>query len=247
MFKGMGIPWQRALAELTVIVVGILVALWVDALIQYRSDRNTETQYLESLAVDLRSDITELDSASVWTFRHGNAAEQVMAFLQGMESPPPPDTLVKSIALAGWQYPPPFATLTLDELRSTGNLQLIRNNALKRSIGAYYDLIEIQLAINEPLQERVWEDYDRRVKYFLTADERSWVSEEMYGPVSGFDASMVSLPDTAEIRQRLTSVPDLKETLNEVLYASRVQRSLWTDISRVANALLSEIRAELGR
>jgi len=247
MFKGMGIPWQRALAEMTVIVVGILVALWVDALIQYRSDRNTETQYLESLAVDLESDLAELDSAAIWTFRHGHAAEQVVAFIQSVGSPPPPDTLVKSIVLAGWQYPPPFATLTLDELRSTGNLQLIQNDALKRSIGAYYDLIEIQLAINEPLQDRVWEDYDRRVKYLLSADERSLVNVEMYGSISGCDGSRIPFPDTAEIRQRLASVPDIEETLSEVLFASRTQRSLWTDISRVANALLSEIRTELGR
>jgi hypothetical protein len=247
MFKGMGVPWHRALAELAVIVVGILMAFWVDALIQYRSDRNTEIRYLESLSVDLQSDIAELDSAAVWTFRHGHAAEQVLVFLEGDETRPPPDTLIKHISLAGWQYPPPFATLTLDELRSTGNLQLIRNGALKRAIGAYYDLIEIQLAINQPLQDRVWEDYDRRVKYLLSADARSLVTEEMYGSISGFDGSLVSLPDTAEIRRKLASIPDIKETLNEVLYASRVQRSLWADISRVSNSLLTDIHRELGR
>jgi len=247
MVKGLGVSWQRALAELAVIVVGILVALWIDALIQYQTDRRTETQYLESLAIDLRGDIVELDSASIWTYRHGQAAEQVLAFLQGVESPPPPDTLVKSIVLAGWQYPPPFATLTLEELLSTGDLQLIRNAALKRAIGEYYDLIEIQLAINQPLQDRVWEDYDRRVTHLLSADVRSLVNVEMYGSIPGFDGSTVSFPDTAKIRQRLASIPDINETLGEVLFASRVQRSIWADISRVANLLLTEIGRELGR
>jgi hypothetical protein len=237
--------WRSALAELTIIVVGILLALWVDALREDRIDRKTERQYLESFLLDLERDLAELDSATTWTLRHGHAAEEVQLFLGAVEGPASPDTLVKSIALAGWQYLPPFSTLTIDELRSTGNLQLLRNVELRRSIGEYYNLIETVLPVAEDLRQCVWGDYDRWVKRFLSADVRTSVNVEMLGPIPGFDASMVLLPDTSEIRGALSAVPGLRETLEEVVFASRVQRNIWTVLAESAEGLREEINNEL--
>jgi hypothetical protein len=239
------VKWRSALAELTIIVVGILLALWVDAWNEDRIDRRTERQYLESLLLDLERDLAELDSASTWTLRHGRAAEQVQLFLGGVEGLGPPDTLVKSIALAGWQYLPPFSTLTIDELRSTGNLQLLRDIGLRRSIGAYYNLIETVLPVAEDLRQRVWGDYDRLVKNFLSADVRTSVNVEMLGPIPGFDRSTVSLPDTSEIRRALSAASGLRETLEEIVFASRVQRNIWKTLTESAEDLREEINAEL--
>ena len=51
----------RASAELVVIIVGVLTALWVDEWREERDDRALETQYLQGLATDVRQDLTRLD------------------------------------------------------------------------------------------------------------------------------------------------------------------------------------------
>ena len=121
---------RRAVGELAIIILGVLIALWVDELRQTRTDRATEAAYIQGLAMDLRNDLAELDSAAVWSSRFEAAAGTVLSFLDGESKDL--DSLVSAVAIAGWQYPPEFSTHTIDDLRSTGNLRLISRISLSR-------------------------------------------------------------------------------------------------------------------
>jgi len=50
--------WPELIAELLLIIVGILTALTIDGLVQDRQDRETETTYLELL----RDDLTQIEA-----------------------------------------------------------------------------------------------------------------------------------------------------------------------------------------
>ena len=68
------LPWGRLAAEFVVIIVGVLTALWVDELRQARADHSVELAYIEGLTTDLRADLAEIDSATVWSDRFEAAA-----------------------------------------------------------------------------------------------------------------------------------------------------------------------------
>ena len=71
----MRLDWRRLFGEFVVIVVGVLVALWVDQLREARVNAGLEIEYLESLVTDLESDLSQFDEAEVWMRRsEGNAA-----------------------------------------------------------------------------------------------------------------------------------------------------------------------------
>ena len=126
----MRLDWRRLFGEFVVIVVGVLVALWVDQLREARVNAGLEIEYLESLVTDLESDLSQFDEAEVWMRRSEGNAAIVLALYEG--SPPTDDVtdLVVAVETAGWQFVPSITRNTLDDLRSTGNLRLITDPAV---------------------------------------------------------------------------------------------------------------------
>ncbi len=114
--------WRLLLGEFVVIVVGILMALWVDELREARFNADLEVRYLESLVTDLEADLAQFDETESWMRRSEAAAATVLALYQG--SPPTENAadLVAAVETAGWQSWPSITRNTIDDLRSTGNL-----------------------------------------------------------------------------------------------------------------------------
>lgn len=109
-----GRRFARVIGELTIIVVGVLVALAADSWYQSRSERRELAGYLDRLAVDLEADsptfqlvLTVLDSKD-------NRLDQVARVALGNEEP---DSLFFR-RLAGTQYMG-FHTPGLDAPRTT--------------------------------------------------------------------------------------------------------------------------------
>ena len=61
--------WRHLLGEFVVIVVGVLVALWVDQLREARDNAELEVEYLESFVTDLDADLAEFDETEAWMRR----------------------------------------------------------------------------------------------------------------------------------------------------------------------------------
>ena len=68
--------WRFLLGEFVVIVLGVLVALWVDQEQASRRDALLEVEYLESFLIDLDTDLAQFDSADATKVR----VVQILAF-----------------------------------------------------------------------------------------------------------------------------------------------------------------------
>ena len=75
--------WRFLIGEFVVIVMGVLVALWVDGLQTTRAEARLEIEYLESLLIDLETDLAQFDSADAWSRRQEAAAATVLALYEG--------------------------------------------------------------------------------------------------------------------------------------------------------------------
>ena len=236
--------WRFLLGEFVVIVVGVLMALWVDELRDARDAAALEIEYLGSFVTDLEADLAQFDEAEAWMRRSEAAAATVLALYQG--APPTENTadLVMAVETAGWQAWPVITRNTIDDLRSTGNLRLIRDRSLRRAIAAYYTTIENVSIPNANMRERIWAEYDARVQYVLGPGERLAVLQrpDSFGYGIGSDALEAAEPPSIEaLIAALKAYPDLERTAGEVLYQTINMRAGLGDMRMAALDLKAEL------
>jgi len=240
------INWRFLLGEFVVIVVGVLLALWVDELREARNNAALEVEYLRSFVTDLESDLAEFDETEAWMRRSEAAAATVLTLYEG--SPPTESVadLVMAVETAGWQDWPVITRNTIDDLRSTGNLRLIRDPALRRAIAAYYTTIENNSIPNANMRERIWREYDARVQFVLPPGVRLAVLQrpESFGHGITSDALRAAEPPSLEeLVAALRAYPELKWTAGEVLYQTINMRA---GLEGMRTAAL-DLKAELER
>jgi hypothetical protein len=130
-----------AVGEIFLVVVGILLALQIDAWNQAYQDRSTEKDYLINLVEDLKADTAWINWYVIDRYdRKVNALHKVRAYYQGAYEIG--DTLA---FLDEVGYGAVFGNVVFsfnrgvyDELVSTGNLRKIRSIRLRDEINAYY-------------------------------------------------------------------------------------------------------------
>jgi hypothetical protein len=218
----MRLNWRLLLGEFVVIVVGVLMALWVDQLREARANAELEVEYLRSLVIDLEADLAQFDSTEAWMRRSENAAATVLALYEG--SPPTDDVadLVAAVETAGWQYFPSITRNTIDDLRATGNLRLIRDPALRRAIASYYATVENVSIPLADMRDRIWAQYDARVANVLGPAERLGVLQFWPGSfgqgITSDAIEAADAPDAEALIAALRAFPELEIAAGEVLY-----------------------------
>lgn len=220
--------WRFLVGEFVVIVVGVLMALWVDELREARSNAELEVEYLQSLVTDLEADLAQFDEAEAWMQRQEAAAATVLELYEG--SPPTGHTvdLVAAVETAGWQYVPSITRNTLEDLRSTGNLRLITDPALRRAIASYYSTVEEASIPLAAMQDRIWDQYDARVANVLEPGVRLRVLQRpgSFGEGIMSDALVAAEPPSVEeLTAALRAFPELKIAAGEVLYQTIANRA----------------------
>jgi len=136
----LGINASRPVAEILIIVVGVLIALGVDNWNDNRIDRNLEAEYLARLTEDLQYNIQRSTGMTETLDRKVELLKQV-GEITVHEFQSDPDSAVYALrfgAQFGWALPE-FRTGTVEELQSTGNLGLIRDVRLRAALN-YYDV-----------------------------------------------------------------------------------------------------------
>jgi len=238
------INWRFLLGEFVVIVVGVLMALWVDELREARDNAALEIEYLQALVIDIDADLAQFDLTEEWMHNSEAAAATVLALYRG--SPPTNNVadLVKAVETAGWQSWPVITRNTIDDLRSTGNIRLIRDPALRRAIATYYTTIENVIIPNSNMRERIWSGYDALVQYVLAPGVRLAVLQrpESFGHGIMSDAlAAAEPPSLEELIAALKAFPTLESAAGEVLYQTINMRA---GLGGMRTAAL-ELKAEL--
>jgi hypothetical protein len=183
--------WKYALRETALIVVGVLIALGVNAWWSQRQDRARERLYINQLSSDageneriLSSAIAE-DSASLAALVSLSAALHFGA---------PPTESAMDIFDVALRYSDPRPVLgTLDHLVESGAVEIIRAERLRLTILQYTSLMHADL-----------QEVNRHVDLLL-AGMRSWVSRQQQ---AGLDCPMFVATSETE---NLACEDDFKE------------------------------------
>lgn len=212
------LPWIRLLAEFGVIFLGITLSLMADDWRQSRVDREAERQSLEEVLADLRAESVNLEVFRSETDKHDRDAAWLYSRL-GDSGVAVDSALVRIRSLHdGVLFEAPSAAY--EGIRSTGQLGLIRNDALRREIVEYYEELQPDLLGLHEAYGDIWFAFTEALAGDLEYPPRG---ESFYGG-RGFRLTRpwTDVPTDPMLRFRLTTMGVLAAVLSE--RADRVLR-----------------------
>lgn len=122
-----------AIGEIVLVVIGILIALQINNSNEAHKEREKEIHYLKNIKTDLQITIDELDR--YMEVRNGSiqAAEQIIAHIEGKPIEDIEDFNALGLPIYNWQK---FYqnNNTFQELVNSGNLALISNDSIKNTL-----------------------------------------------------------------------------------------------------------------
>lgn len=137
--------WFVVAVELLVVLVGILLAFQVDRWWEQRGERIQEVEYVARLTNDIESDIPIIQRAiELATLRKGMADLLMRVADTPTEAYENPVHFIVAVHQAAFTYSPNLTSHTFDDLRSTGNLKLLRDLDIKKALFSYYDFDQDQ-------------------------------------------------------------------------------------------------------
>lgn len=257
--------WQLALGELVIVALGVLIALWADQWIQTRQDAARAIGYLERLQTDIRADLTSLRFSAKQARNRLELTRQVDAWLHDPDAAPEPDSLVMTTHFAGVLFPPTISKFTIDELKSTGDLRLLRNQALKRQIADYYNQVGLQIDRWSAWGDvGITETYFRELAFVLDPEHRIRVGTfdpalmQRFLSASGEDAPSsyaevrrtteaigATRADAERMLDRMRTRPNFEGYLRDSMYWAHLSAQLLDGVILSAEQLEAAIAEEL--
>jgi hypothetical protein len=180
----------RLAIEGLTIIASILLAFGIDAWWDARKERLVEGQYLSALRVEFQNGLDEVSS----DLQNQETLRSLLSYFV-RQSSVPPDSLRTILRLAASvnNIAPP--TSVMEEIVSSGRLQVIRSAELRESIVAYRQMLE-KLEINE----RVHHDFvNERFIPYLSANIPLW---GIVGPIEREAALRSASDEELEALQR---------------------------------------------
>jgi hypothetical protein len=151
------------LSETLVVILGVLIALGLNDYWTLRQEKTLELEYLRRIQKDIGSDIELIDQYGKRLLERKMKALDAIAPIVRGNAPVPEDveSFLRNVSLGalGGAAPTNWTTnTTFEDLKSTGNLRLIRNADLRRKITRYY----------KEFEEFHTRTHDRKTKYAKT-------------------------------------------------------------------------------
>jgi len=130
--------WIAIVLDFVIVVVGIFVGLQVSQWNEDRKDGVLEQQYLASLKQDFQSDIEELDNAAELAEMRSRLLRLIHDAVDSGRVDGEPNEFVWAVYNSMLLNYPSYTRTTINDLMSTGNLQLLTDAETKRGIASYY-------------------------------------------------------------------------------------------------------------
>jgi len=128
---------RRSTAEVLVIVVGVLLALWAEAWRESRAEHRLAYSYMQRLGADVQSDSVRFARIRFLHQQYREAANELLRVLNAETEADPIET-AHLLARAGYLSPDNTVTSTYEDLVSSGRLFLIQDEVLRGSVQSYY-------------------------------------------------------------------------------------------------------------
>ena len=231
--------WGTIAIEILIVVVGIFLGLQVDDWNESRKERQRETRYLERLYEDLEQDIDTIE-ANLSSY---SAREDMADFLLETVRNPElimsePSRFVISVLQAAFTSSPAISDHTFEELKFSGDLVIIQDEALRSALSKYYTGIEQH-------KENIFARESRKLNYgnasigILTADHIQLLMTAGPGRMQGIS---FSVDDAWQAYERMIEKPAFIDQIPLSAYHGREIRTYTVWVQRAR-----DLRETIGR
>jgi len=231
-----------AFGEILLVVIGILIALQVDAWQQGREEAEKEAYYLTRMQAELKANRGIAEEMAAFRAFQSSNARLVTSILYGNASK---DSINQDFFLAlehlTWLYTKTFEKDVWEELKSTGNIELISDRELRTSLSQTYNSMDFYATY-----EREWSTFNMGYRRLLGNAEvfgfqtrlaltRALSPSEATGVVD-------ALPDVDTTIEELKGITGLEGYLTDIFMSSATGAGMYTVLSKKIDSLLTEIK-----
>jgi len=180
----------KLLAELGLIILGVLIALAGDSWWNQREDRRLEREYLAQLGIEL----VATDSALTFAINSDSLMAEDVRALQAVlvsgEQPPASDS-----AWVRGVYSLAFEDISLDlgtlgTLFQTGDIRLIRSRTIRTGLGSLEARLASHLPVLRSLEELSYAQYRDQILEVYRVEENGVASVQALRASPGYKASI---------------------------------------------------------
>lgn len=239
--------WFVVVMEVTLLAIGLLAAFQIDRWWEARADREKERVYLQRLIDEVAADIPSVQGMIEMQSIRLDFADLLITVSQDPQRAlERPGEFLAAVIGASYTNYPVLREHTFQELRSTGNLAVIRSAAIKSALFDYYErdrqqgnFVSLFLSIELRHQELA--------AGIRTTEQALWLQEnQVFALVADMPFLLESEHDPDEIliaAQRLANRHELVDWLPQVREMQiYLLFSMERQVAR-SEALLNELRA----
>jgi hypothetical protein len=168
--------WTAIAIDFLIVVLGVFVGLQVNDWNEARKERALERQYLARIASDLEQSIGDIEHAIRRARERQAFGELLMA---SVDDPAvvrvDPGRFIAAIMFGGYTLSPDVRSHTFDEMKSAGQLNIVRDGRLRLDLAEYYTNIQGTTQWDY-IRELKQTEYMKRSAGILTYDQIKRVS-----------------------------------------------------------------------
>lgn len=226
--------WVAVGIDTLVVILGIFIGFQLNNWNVERKEAAKGENYLERIADELEQDIRFFDSVLRSNERSIENAQFLLETVDNEDLVREnPTRFITSLASAGASIVVNVSNNTFEEIKFSGNLELIADEELRNEIADYYDFIEVSQTFSH-LRFNAETEYQNRYVGVLAPDQfNQFVRDVTYSEV-----------DALLVYERFMQNPDLIEWLPIVINSKRGTIGFSTRSQQNAKDLLTKIRGE---
>ena len=239
---------EKAFAELVIIVLGVLIALFAESAWNDHRDRVEGQSYASRLSAELKKNLDYLDDDIAWTQQACDSAESALSQLRSADGVTDPALFLR-LAISTATYPSPeYQRATYDDLIGTGNLSLIEAALLReQTVSVYTGFFESlsawrpakSTAIREAAVRTLPSEYIKRV-----------ITECLVYPNTGMLSPALQACETSPLSQtpdfwfdKLMARPDIEGALSARAWQVCDFGRTMADVQKSVETLITRLEA----
>lgn len=170
---------KYAIGEIVLVVIGILIALQINIWNQGRKESSKETNYLLSIKSDLKEQLGYIETQKTYELSYIKAANPVLSYYNTHQRFSFDREFYEHITTLNSRKTFTTTDPTFIDLISSGNINLIKNESLRKQIISYYQELELTEKIiqnnNTLVVDQQYADIMHRVSYYYYPNDRGYL------------------------------------------------------------------------
>jgi len=239
--------WFAVIVEVLVVAIGLLLAFQLDRWREERQERVQERVYVERLTTDVTTDVPAIEYAiQLQTLRLALIDLLIDVARDPQAAAEDPVLFLGAISQSAYTYTPTLTSHTFENLRATGDLQLLLSQGVKDSLFAYYGYDESQWQYR-PLQFSTEFRHFELAAGILTMEQEIYLQDNwLFFRPDNIAEARKARPDASEViaaAERLQNRPELVAWLPTVRSMQMEQIAVHEDRKKLAQHALDALQS----